>query len=219
MKDNQRKTAPCMNCGEEREIAAHGLCFTCYRREERAGDNPWAAADKHNRGALKTQRKLRKVVTTILNAVDEGAELLMDQDVAGIRSILRPYFMRMAEGLPEGKSRDDVNSEHGSDVHVHTNDEGLSVNSEHELEVHRSLQKLDPVNSEQISGVHSSHQYRWLQPYPDLYQKVIAGEMTTAEARRIINHPQPQAVNSEHDSGSPVHTDDDFFGEMARDSL
>jgi hypothetical protein len=37
-----RKIESCLNCGEEREIAAHGLCFRCYLRNERAEERKFA---------------------------------------------------------------------------------------------------------------------------------------------------------------------------------
>ena len=43
-----RRLGSCMNCGEEREMAAFGLCFKCYRREDRAKDRMFAAVDRRN---------------------------------------------------------------------------------------------------------------------------------------------------------------------------
>ena len=45
MQSQKRKAAGCMNCGEVRDIAAHGLCFTGYRRHARTDAK---AADPHN---------------------------------------------------------------------------------------------------------------------------------------------------------------------------
>lgn len=97
-----RPRMQCMNCGEQREMAAHGCCFRCYRQQVRERDAmPWAAApaDRHNRQILKAQKKQRKVVMTILDALDAGIDVLEEADRAAIRQILRPYVDRMAQGL------------------------------------------------------------------------------------------------------------------------
>ncbi len=112
--ESKRKVTVCVNCREAREIAAHGLCYKCYRREERVEDYPWAAADRNNRQLLKSQKKLRKVVTAILNSVDDGIDLLSPEDVDVIRRTLKPYVERMATGLPgpeTGETGRAVNSE------------------------------------------------------------------------------------------------------------
>jgi hypothetical protein len=50
-----REIAACMNCREPRELAAHGLCFKCYRAEVREQQ-----VDRHNPA-------LRKEHTRLLN--------------------------------------------------------------------------------------------------------------------------------------------------------
>jgi alkylated DNA repair dioxygenase AlkB len=154
----KRKILVCANCREDREILAHGLCAKCYRREERAAENPWAAADKHNRGALKAQKKLRKVVTSVLNAIDDGIELMDAADVAAIRAIVKPYLARIVAGLPDqGKSAGAVNSEQDLKTSVHKEISLVpsAVNSEPSFnpEVH-----IEVVGSEQEikKVVHSS---------------------------------------------------------------
>ena len=71
-----RTIMQCRGCGEVREMLAHELCAKCYRREERErNDLPWpsVSAEKHNRSLLKKQKRLRKVLATILNALDRRA--------------------------------------------------------------------------------------------------------------------------------------------------
>lgn len=53
-----RRLGSCMNCGEEREMAAFGLCFKCYRREDRAKDRMFAAVDRRNPGIRREHKKL-----------------------------------------------------------------------------------------------------------------------------------------------------------------
>lgn len=161
----KRKILACANCREEREILAHGLCAKCYRREERAAENPWAAADKNNRGLLKAQKKLRKVVASVLNAIDDGIELMDAADVAAIRAIIKPYLARIVGGLPDQRKSDgSVNSEREFQISVHkeislvppvvnsepsfnpeAHIEVLAGKSEHNFQnvVHNSLATLD----------------------------------------------------------------------------
>ncbi len=143
----KRKTTACMNCGEEREIAAHGLCFKCYRTEQRAMENPWAAADKHNRATLKAHGQVRKAITAILNALDSAIDHIAEVDVATIRNICGGYLGAMATGLITPKI--EVNSEQPS-----------TVNSSMESDREEKLGLIPDetsVNSEQSSAVNSSH--------------------------------------------------------------
>jgi len=141
-----------MNCAEEREMAAHGLCFNCYRQKERAEENPWAAASKHNRSQLKAQIALRKAVVAILNSVDGAIDHFQEDDVDAIREICGRYLTSLASGLtrtpvnsepeggvncspePEPEPQDElVNSEHENTVNCSQEpgaDEDITVNSE-----------------------------------------------------------------------------------------
>jgi len=66
-----RRLDSCINCGDEREITAHGLCFKCYRAEERARkatpDPVWARLG--NGYLLREQKRALTVVTGILKAI------------------------------------------------------------------------------------------------------------------------------------------------------
>jgi hypothetical protein len=140
----QRKVAACINCQEEREIAAHGLCFKCYRAQEREADNPYAAADRHNRAHLKQLKKLRKCSNAILNALDDGIDVFNPEDVDAVRRILQPYFVSLAAGLAPVREKV-VNSEQNEKNDVHC--------SQSEAVVENSV---NAVNSEQVNGVQSS---------------------------------------------------------------
>ena len=61
-----RKTDVCINCGETREMAAHGLCFKCYRKEDRADDRQFAGVDRHNRGIRREHKKLFRGFTSVM---------------------------------------------------------------------------------------------------------------------------------------------------------
>lgn len=85
-----RKTEACINCGEPREIAAHGLCFACYRRQERADDPRFAAVDRHNPGIRREHKKLFRGFSSVMNGLaDLGVQ---SADVLTIRRMLAPYL-------------------------------------------------------------------------------------------------------------------------------
>lgn len=156
---SERQIASCINCGEEREMAAHGLCFKCYRASERAADNPWAAADRHNRAKLRAQKKLRTAVTAILNAVDGVIDLMEEEHVNAIRSVCGHYFAGLASGLPSIPSKSED-----------------AVNSEHEGGVNRSqAAPEDDVNSEDGSAVNCSQPESAASPF-DVRRQGISGD-------------------------------------------
>lgn len=112
-----RKTDGCLNCGEVREIAAHGLCFKCYRREDRANDRQFAAVDRHNPGIRKEHKQLFRGFTSVMAGLsDLGAQKSV---VLTIRRLLDPYVAPIAEFLGSISESDKVegvvNSERESD--------------------------------------------------------------------------------------------------------
>jgi hypothetical protein len=189
-----RKTASCINCGEEREIAAHGLCFACYRREERSVENPWAAPDKHNRAILKAHGQLRKAITAILNALDSAIDHIAEADVSTIRNICGGYLGAMATGLLTPKSEESekpsvANSspEPGREEKLGPTPDETPVNGEHESEVNRSHEPgAKTENSEQSSAVNSS-------PEPEREEKLgpIPNETpVNSEQKSQVNRSQ-----------------------------
>ena len=46
MKSSEHKLAVCTNCGNKRELVAHGLCGGCFGGEAGASKNPYVAADR-----------------------------------------------------------------------------------------------------------------------------------------------------------------------------
>jgi hypothetical protein len=84
-----RKLEGCLNCGEVREMAAHGLCFACYRREERAGDRRAAGVDRHNPGVRREHKKILRGFTGVLAGLSDLG--VSRNDVLEIRKILDPY--------------------------------------------------------------------------------------------------------------------------------
>jgi hypothetical protein len=84
-----RHTDACLNCGEQREIAAHGLCFTCYRREERAADRKFV--DRHNPGVTPDQKRILAGFSKLMAGLgDIGVPRGM---VLLIRRMISPYLV------------------------------------------------------------------------------------------------------------------------------
>jgi hypothetical protein len=130
----ERKIDQCMNCGQSREIAAFGLCFTCYRRQERAKDRPFV--DKHNPGVNPTQKKILAGFAKLMGGlgdigVPRGLVIL-------IRRMISPYLVPVENLLsppPPGPDTDafpaeteiePVNSEHISKTVHRSQDESLN---------------------------------------------------------------------------------------------
>ena len=111
-----RRLDGCLNCGEVREIAAHGLCFTCYRRNERAEDRQYAMVDPHNPGLRKEHKKMFRGFTSVMAGLSDLG--VSKTDVLAIRRMLNPYVAPIAEFLAPASGQDEVegavNGEHGS---------------------------------------------------------------------------------------------------------
>jgi len=108
-----RRQDGCINCGEVREIAAHGLCFKCYRAAERAqkatSDPVWARLG--NGSLLREQKRALTVVTGILKVVAD-CPAIEESDRKQIQNILRPYLDKLAECFaPKEGNGKPVNSE------------------------------------------------------------------------------------------------------------
>jgi hypothetical protein len=109
-----RKTDGCTNCGEIRGLAAHGLCFTCYRRLERASDRQFAGIDRHTPAIRREHKKLFRGFTGVMVGLSDLG--VSKDDVLKIRQTVEPYLTPIAKFLtvtPE-QDADEVNSEHES---------------------------------------------------------------------------------------------------------
>ena len=117
-----RRTDGCMNCGETREIAGHGLCFKCYRRDERADDRRYASADRHNPGVRREHKKLFRGFTSVMVGLSDLG--ISKSDVLAVRRIMEPYLVPIATflALKGEQNESSVNSEPklGSQFTVHT---------------------------------------------------------------------------------------------------
>jgi hypothetical protein len=110
-----RKVSGCLNCTEVREIAAHGLCFRCYRKKEREEDRRFNEVDRHNPGIRKEHKQALRGFTNVM--VGLGELRVSQDDVLEIRRVLEPYLSVIANLLTladENQSQGVVNSEQAS---------------------------------------------------------------------------------------------------------
>jgi hypothetical protein len=109
-----RRTDSCLNCGETREIAAHGFCFACYRKDERARERQAGPVDRHNPGIRREHKKLFRGFTSVMVGLSDLG--VQKSDVLAIRQTLDPYVVPIAEFLgpsaEEGEVGGPVNGEH-----------------------------------------------------------------------------------------------------------
>jgi hypothetical protein len=97
----------CSQCGDEGEIAARGLCFKCYRQRERSLDlDPWTKPDRFAAQLKKAQRKTRKALIAIVDALEglEDCGLVSEEDVSAMRKIAKPNVDRIGAALAEKKT-------------------------------------------------------------------------------------------------------------------
>jgi len=134
-----RRTDGCINCGETREMAAHGLCFKCYRQHERAADQIPVGVDRHNPGIRREHKKLFRGFTSVMTGLSELG--VSRTDVLTIRGILGPYLEAIAGFLSpiqeQGKNEADVNSEQNL-AGVHSSHAGNPNRELHHDGGHRS---------------------------------------------------------------------------------
>jgi hypothetical protein len=111
-----RREDRCLNCGRVIEIAAHGLCFACYRRAERADDNRFKYVDRHNPGLNKEHKKIFRGFASVMGGLSDLG--VSRSNVLTIRRVIEPYLVPIANFLtvaPENdEAGDAVNSEQKS---------------------------------------------------------------------------------------------------------
>ena len=96
-----RKVEGRLNCGEVREIAAHSLCFKCYRREDRAKEQKFAGTDRHNPGLRKEHKKMFRGFASAMGGLsDLGVAKRHPHDSSHFGAISRAYSQ-----LPGTRSR------------------------------------------------------------------------------------------------------------------
>jgi hypothetical protein len=120
-----RKVDSCMNCGDEREIVAHGLCAKCYMVGRRAGerlDDPFGVSpDRINRRYIAERNKMLVNLTRIIKLVDE-TPCLSHEDQAAIKVTIQPYLVERANDLAPRKSEAELTVNTKSESTVNSND-------------------------------------------------------------------------------------------------
>lgn len=101
-----RRESECLNCGEVREMAARGLCFKCYRRNDRANDRQFAGVDRHNPGIRREHKKMFRGFTGVMAGLSDLG--VSKSDVLTIRRMLDPYVAPIAEFLGPTSEREEV---------------------------------------------------------------------------------------------------------------
>lgn len=111
--DGTRKIEGCINCGDVREIAAHGLCFRCYRREDRAKERQLIGLDRHNPGIRPDHKRMFRGFSSVMTGLSDLG--VSKTDVLTIRRIIDPYLDPIAKYLAapseQGEIEGAVNSE------------------------------------------------------------------------------------------------------------
>jgi hypothetical protein len=113
-----RKTDGCVNCGEIREIAAHGLCFKCYRKNERALDRKFASVNRHDPAIRREHKKLFHGFTSMMVGLSDLG--VSNVAVIRIRGIIDPYLTPIEQFLvpapPQAGVGGELNSEQQSET-------------------------------------------------------------------------------------------------------
>lgn len=119
-----RRIEECFNCGETREIAAHGLCFTCYRQHERAARKP-ADVDLHNPGVRPEHKKLFRGFTSVMVGVSDLG--VASKDVITIRRIIEPYLTPISKFLSRPEPEEEIRTVNSEQKlhYVHSSQESV----------------------------------------------------------------------------------------------
>jgi hypothetical protein len=114
-----RRRDRCINCGEFGNIAAHGLCYCCYRRDERVDDDRLAiTVDRHSPALRKEHKKLLRAFAAVMGGLSDLG--VQRSEVLKIRQMLEPYLLLIGEYLapPLQPDQDEggVNSEQSTEM-------------------------------------------------------------------------------------------------------
>jgi hypothetical protein len=113
-----RRIQRCMNCGDERDIVAHGLCSMCYQRRWREQqERELVLPDRSQRRYVAERNKDHGLLVGIVKLVDE-AKCLSDQDRLIIKAIIQPHLLRHVMALAPPDGEDDSGLGGGSEVQM-----------------------------------------------------------------------------------------------------
>lgn len=87
-----RKVAPCIECGEVADIAAHGQCYRCYRRfqREREGQRLAKAVDRHGGAIRREHTKILSGFSAVMKGL--AAIGVSEEDTMKVRVLIDPYL-------------------------------------------------------------------------------------------------------------------------------
>jgi hypothetical protein len=147
-----------MNCGETRDIAAHGLCFKCYRQEERKlADELWARPGPDAKELAKNQRKTRKALMKMLDALEEieVGKLVPDATTEAWRRLLRPEVERIALSLGEAQGNGEL-GQTGKPFIDSANEwsEEVNIEQQEDSEQFTDLSGAAEGQQERVSDIH-----------------------------------------------------------------
>lgn len=147
---HMRRVDVCMNCRDEREIVAHGLCAKCYMRDKRGdetADSPLGlVTDRSQRRFIADRNKMLTNLVRIVKLLDE-TPCIDHEDVTTIKAIIQPYLLERATAPTPKKPGTAVNTKSESSVDSNgqaddaaPNDAAeLTVNTDFELTVNSDL--------------------------------------------------------------------------------
>jgi hypothetical protein len=193
-----------MNCGETREIAAHGLCFKCYRQEERKlADDLWAKPDTNAKELAKTQRKTRKALMKMMDALEEieTGKLVPEATVEAWRALLRPEVARIALSLSGGQmSTEQIGGpfDDSDERSEPVNSEQYSVSEQFTEPVHEDAGDLikEPVNPgrEQVNSEQENSSEQFTQSAEPLNETILSDQFPEHSAPTQQPSVLPPAV-------------------------
>lgn len=99
----KRRIDICVGCGDEAEIAAHGLCYKCYRKVERQAFGQRA---DWNPGQLRRQKMMAKAYAAMIQALLDfgaGTHTQANKLVEMLGAYLPPLSEYLGDKEPEGE--------------------------------------------------------------------------------------------------------------------
>lgn len=205
-----RSIKGCINCGETREMAAHGLCFKCYRAEERElSDARWARPDPSAKELAKTQRKTRKALMKMLDALEEieVGKLVPEATTEAWRTLLRPEVEKIALSLGQPK----VNSEQENESDLFTQDrenEALALGEAKTNGEPENINEPFTESADESSQQVNCEQQNVSEQFTDLADPVNSEQEKVSELFTEPTSQGSEQVNSEDTPASePVQTD------------
>jgi hypothetical protein len=140
-----RRVRGCINCGEEREIVAFGLCSMCYMRHRRAEESARLVPDRSQRKYIAERTKQLQSLIKLISLVNiDLAEVLSDEDAAMLKSIVHPYAFERVMQLNAAAEPDDESTDNEGD-------EVNGVDSETVIDVNAVNGEPANVNPEALS--------------------------------------------------------------------